>query len=176
MPLVNTNLSLPQIESSGDGSGDSEVPSSIHLSFPFPNPIVVSEDFVPMSDRDREDRILWRDTFGDLRRESEKAQVANVLQYINSDGMPEQFRRLTSEYLSEMVQLISKRLGMAPFNRQLNECTFRIPDQFYRLNYAAYDSLHHCPQCISDIGVKYVNAVHDLVLNLFNCLDSHIRL
>lgn len=121
------------------------------------------------------DRILWRDIFGDLRKESENARVANLLSYINTDGLPDGFRRLTSEYLSEMILLISKRLGASPFNRQLNQCTDRIPERFYHINYAAYDSLRHCPSCLAEIGVKYVNAVHDLVLDLFKCLDNHMR-
>lgn len=95
-----------------------------------------------------------------------------MLHYINTDGLPEQFRRLTSEYLSEMILLISRRLGATPFNRQLNECTDTIPEQFYVINFSAYDDLRHCPNCMGDIGIKYVNAVHKLVLNLFTCLDT----
>lgn len=130
------------------------------------------EEYVPM---DRDQRLLWRDTFGDLRGESENARIASLLNYINTDGLPEQFRRLTSEYLGAMIQLISKRLRAAPFTRELTECTDRLPEQFYQINYAAHDHLRHCPPCLGDIGVKYVNSVHDLVLALFNCLDSHIR-
>lgn len=117
-------------------------------------------------------RILWRDSLGDLRKESENVRISNLLHYINTDGLPEQFRRLTSEYLSEMIQLISRRLGATPFNRQLNECTYTIPEQFYAINFSAYDDLRHCPSCMGDIGIKYVNAVHKLVLSLFTCLDS----
>lgn len=174
--MFHNNL---QLDFSGDGEGSGyEELSSVHLHFPIdaPHHQLESVDdgaFEPIKIED--DRILWRDTFGDLRKESEAARIVTLLNHINTDGMPEQFRRLTSEYLSEMIHLISKRLGAAPFDRHLTECTDRLPETFYRLNYAAYDSLRHCPHCISDIGVKYVNSVHGLVLDLFKCLDSHIR-
>lgn len=121
-------------------------------------------------------RVLWRETFGDLRKESENARIDSLIEYINSDGLPEHFRRLTSEYLSEMIQMITRRLSAAPFNSQLNECTYWIPNQFYAINLSAFDDLRHCSgPCISGIAVKYVNAIHQLVIDLFTCLDSHTR-
>lgn len=118
--------------------------------------------------------MLWREVFGDIRRESERDRINNLLHYINTDGLPEEFRRLTKEYLSGIIQLINDRLMATPFSRQLNDCTDRIPEKFYRINLYAFDALQSCPHCISEIGVKYVNSVHQLVLELFRCLDTHI--
>lgn len=146
--------------------------NTVLLSNPASNQLDVEEglDYVPVHQHDP----LWRDAFGDgIRKQTVNSHIQGLLSYINSDGMPEQFQRLTSDYLAAMIDLISQRLGVAPF-RQLNECTDTIPQRFYHINYAAYDSLRHCSDCLSDIGLGYVTKVHDLALELFNCLDNRI--
>lgn len=156
---------------SGDGSGGGGSISNVLLSNAATDNTEEGE-FIPL---EKDDRVLWRDVFGDLRRQSEKDRIATLLNYINTDGLPEQFRRLTSDYLREMIQLVGQRLGAAPFNRHMSECADKIPERFYHINYAAYDSLKYCPACTRVVGQKYVGAVHDLVLDLFNCLDNSVR-
>lgn len=168
------NRFLFKVDYSGDGSGGGE---DIYFDggkiFKF---LVVPDEDSPEDELTpfmREDRVLWRDAFGDLRKQSENARITTLLNYVNADGLPDPFRRLTTEYLKEIILLISQRLGAAPFNRHMSDCADRIPERFYRINYAAFDSLKHCPECIRDIGVKYVGSVHNLVLDLFNCLDDN---
>lgn len=164
---------------SGDGSGFSEIDDKIVEKQPISTKMIDEDSLVSVSlpQPIQESGSLWNDVVTDIQKEASNSHVKSILNHINSDGLPEQFRRLTGEYLQGIIRMVNQRLGEAPFNRHMAECTDRIPEQFYRVNYEAYNLLRSCPQhcVISDIGVKYVNSVQDLVLQLFACLDQEIH-
>lgn len=111
---------------------------------------------------------------GNIRQSRlEEIDMETITSYMNTKGLPEEFRRLTNEYLSGMIMLIKNRMGMIHASPHIYECTQSIPERFYAINLEAFDNLRHCPNCnFADIGVAYVNAVHDLVLDLFKCFDK----
>lgn len=121
--------------------------------------------------------ILWQDdlTANELKL---NRMADSFLQYITSDGLPEPFRRAVDDYLQQLARLLRDRLkAMANNTTEILECAHPLPNDFYRINLDAFQSLMQCmDECTSAVLEKYFDELHAFATALIACMDEAERM